>query len=359
MILASCNKEKFEASPETEAAQEQPADLEVDINALPEVITLNGQKTLKFGNLDHFNATFESISKMNRTELDRWERNLGFVSMRNQFEKIEDQYETVKTEADLQSFRDANRSKVRFSAEGELEMLVDMYHTASLINPQGIVKISGMIQQFTEDKVITVVDGDLSKLEIAQQLKESEPAQSIYISTIDRTAINARSAGPNLLECESDWDDDRRRVKMSLEVVRWNTPETICNWQFICVWDWSTNQQVCEWQEVCVPTGNFAVTCDMELEVRSQRRGIFGIAFASRADIDATFGANVHETNAGTLINHWEPVNASETDERRLERTYRVDFIPSTPIPASVDYCFGPTHVAGIINGGTNCHVWN
>ncbi len=358
MILASCNKENFEGPAET--IQEPAEDIEVDINALPEVVSVDGQKTLKFGNLEHFNAVLGSISEMNRTALDSWERALGFVSMRNQFETIEDQYETIQTEADLQRFRDANRSKVRFSEEGELEMLVDMYHVGSLINPQGMVKISGMIQQFTDDKVITIVDGNPAKLETARQLKESVPIQSIYISPIERTALNARSNGPNLLECESAWDDDRRRVKMSLEVVRWSTPETVCQSQQVCVRDPETFQLICEWQTICNETGNYSVTCNMELEVKSQRRGIFGIAFASRADIDATFGANVHETTVtGGLINHWMPVNASETDERRLERTYPVDFIPSINFFGSLDYCFGPTHVAGIINGGTNCHVWN
>ncbi|NRB46074.1 MAG: hypothetical protein HRU41_00255 [Saprospiraceae bacterium] len=358
LILASCNKDTFETP--IEDIEAQPENLEIDINALPEVVTVDGRKTLKFGNLEHFNATLGSISKMNRKALDKWERSLSFVSMRNQFESLEDQYVTITTEAELQRFKDANRTKVQFSEEGELEMLVDMYHVGSLINPQGIIQISSMIQQFTRDKVITIVDGDHSKLAIAHGLQESDPAQSIYISPIETTLLNARSNGPNLLECESDWDNDRRRVKMSLEVVRWSTPETICQTQYVCVRDPETFEEICEWQTNCFETGNSSVTCNMELEVKSQRRGIFGIAFASRADIDATFGANVHQTTVtGSLINHWMPVNESEIDERRLERTYQVDFIPSISFFGSLDYCFGPTHVAGIINGGTNCHVWN
>ena len=354
VFLASCNKDNFEGP--AEESPEQPQKIEIDIHALPDVVTIDRQKVLKFGNTEHFKTTLDSISKMNSTALNRWESQVGFVSMRNQFDKLEEQYEHIRSQEQLDQFRNTNRSKVRFSSEGEIQMLVDMYHVGSLINPNGLVQVGPMVQQFTADRVISIGDGDITKLERARSLTESAVSEEIYISPIEVSPVAARGNGPDELNCESNFDSDNRRVKMKLEVKRWTSPYYNCFDTYECYTD-INGQLICGWVQNCFPTGDFEVICNMELQVKSQRKGFLGIAWGSKADIDATFGANVHEVTTSGTTNHWMPVNESETDEKKLERTYSVDYIPFTSsVP---NYCFGPTHVAGIINGGTNCHVWN
>lgn len=356
LVISSCNKEPLDG-PREASITEKPQDIEVDVFALPEVVKINNQATLAFGNLEHFKTTLSSIAEMNSTALNKWEKNMRFVSMRNEFERIEDRYENISTQQQLDQFRDNYRHKVKFTGDGDIEMIVDMYHVGSMLNTEGIVKIGGMVQKFTADKVISIVDSDLSKLALAETLTETDLEQNIFISPINTSSTNARSSGPDALDCESNWDSDNRRVKMSLDVDWWSTPNQNCAWQWVSVWN--GQMYIYDWQYVCVPTGTYNITRNMELEVKSQKKGFLGIAFGSKADIEAKYGANVHELNGSSTINHWMPVSASETDEKKLVRSYPVDFAANVPGSAIVDYCFGPTHVAGIINSGTNCHVFH
>lgn len=277
--------------------------------------------------------------------------------MRNEFEKIEDLYEQVNSQQALDQFRNEYRSKVRFLEEGDLAMMIDMYHVGSLLNNEGVIQIGGMLQKFYNDKVISIVDGDFSKLREAETLTATDIEKQIFISPISTTTNNARSTGPDFLSCQSGFDSSNRRVKMSLDCDWWATPNLYYSWQWVQVW----NGQYYEysWQWIGVPDGTYMVTCNMELEVISQKKGFLNIVTNSNANITAMYGANIHEWNGSSTINHWMPVSASETNAKKLIRSYPVDFIGSLPATATIDYCFGPTHVAGIINSGTNCHVWN
>lgn len=352
LVVSSCNKEPLEG-PMEDLKEQEAQPLEVDVHADPEITTINGKRALSFGNLEHFNNIFESIMLKDRAELDRWERQIGFSSMRNKFEQLEDKYATINSQQTLDQFRDQYRNSVVFTDEGEIEMKVDMYHIASLINQSGIVKIGSMIQQFTKNKVITIGDGDYSKLSTAAQLTESMPDDHMFVSYIG-TTTNARSNGPDDLDCQSSWDSDKRRVKMSLEANWWNTPNYYSIPQ--TYYDYQLGQYVTTYTYVW--DGTSSIGCTMELEVKSQKKGFLGIAFASKADIEAKFGANIHETTSGALTNHWMPVSETANDSKKLVKTYSVKSVLISGV-ANTTFCFGPTHVAGFINGGTNCHVWN
>jgi hypothetical protein len=371
IFFVGCNKDSLvdttvpvtDELKKEELAQEKTttthdAEEEVDITQLPTVVEVNGVKTLQFANYDHFNYILKTISGMNGAELDKWEETLGFTSMRNEFDQAENRYDEITTERALDEFKRNYADKVHFLEEGDIEIPIGMYHVGSLVNNEGIVKLGEMIQVFNREKVITIVDGDYSKVSYAELLDETDQEENIYISPLKSQAV--RTNGVDELSCTDEWNDDNHRIKFKAEIDWWQTP----NGTVVTSSQWVPNSDG-DWIQITtqtfIPDGTFNIGANLEIEAKSQKKGIFGIPFGHKTEIDVSKGTNVVRTMNGNTTNFWMPLSENEPDAKKLVRTIEVHpTLQSVPGVNSLEYCFGASALLGELPlVDSDCRLWN
>ena len=349
LLLTSCEKDSLVESsvPATDesVAQEnitfdKAAELDAANTQLPTVVEVNGVKTLEFNSNEHFDYILRSISRMNSEELNDWEATLGFTSMRNEFDKIESIYDEIRSKRALDNFITQYADKVSFDEERGLEMPLGMYHISSLLNNEGIVKVSSTLQMFTKDRVITILDGNYEKFSTAQTLDQSIEEENIFISDLKKE--NVRLNGPDVLTRTSLWDDDNHRIIFTATIISWHGPYYYINNGGVLVFN-----------------GFYELRGRLELEAKSQKK-TFGIPFGHKTDIDITKGTNITRDLNGNVTSYWMPFDESGEDVKKLVVTEDIhpDIIdlPASPV---YDYCFGSSALLGELASGPSTRLWN
>jgi hypothetical protein len=152
---------------------------------------------LKFKDLKDFLKLMDELSDkpvgfFTHKALDRWEQQIGFSSLRNQFERLQEKYEGLTTEEQLQEFKELNGHLATFDdgiqakVLGVLSWVLDQNHS---------VYIGDKIYLFVANKQIVIFDGDESKMSIAARLQKSAPEENIFVyDFIDKGESQEREA---------------------------------------------------------------------------------------------------------------------------------------------------------------------
>jgi hypothetical protein len=161
VFIFSCNKDEISLS-----------------SSSPSSIVSNqfkSSKILEFKDIKEYISKFDAITKMDKKELDAWEKGIDFISLRNIYEEVvttelsifdeEEKMviqnpklkETIKHK--FSKLYEDNKESIYFQ-EGGFEMNAPTSAHASLINKNRVVKIGGIIHQFSKDKIKVIKNGD-------------------------------------------------------------------------------------------------------------------------------------------------------------------------------------------------------
>lgn len=142
---------------------------------------------LVFKSLDEFHQTLTNLKDLSNGELDVWENQFAnFTSLRKFNNQMIDAYDAITNQQEEQAFWNTYKNLAVVDGEGILEPKLNV-GIKTLLNTLGTFKVAGVIYRITaDDKVLSIVDGDYSKMNNAMQLTSSNPENGIYLSAISR-----------------------------------------------------------------------------------------------------------------------------------------------------------------------------
>ncbi len=138
----------------------------------PDVYVENGYLVLK--DLNVIDRVMKTLNNMNQEQVLVWEKQLGFESARTYYDKIFKDSEKIKTVEGIISFREKYKDVFIWNEIDPTDFSFDypFYHTnlVPLMNKDGLLKIGQSLFKYNKENRITIVDGDISKLDEAMKL---------------------------------------------------------------------------------------------------------------------------------------------------------------------------------------------
>jgi hypothetical protein len=213
--------------------------------------TTDSQKYISFDTWEDFMSTLEKLTT-DEAFLHDWQRNQSITTLQAFEEQMDTDFEKVTDEISFNVFSKKYDGYFTFE-DRTVHSTYKLGYIKYLVNEKGIVKIGNMIQQFLpDDRVITIGDGDETKLEIAKKMIKSDEANHIFIGQITRKKSEDKiniSDNCNKISSNGDW-----KVEGEMVFANWATP----------IYYYSTF------------TGVFNIGWNISVEVTSYNDGIFG-----------------------------------------------------------------------------------
>ncbi len=156
---------------------------------------------LWFNDSATFEKTLNELQTFSREELDAWEKQLGFTSIRFLFEKAVDEDEAYfeKLEAFTEKELEAkfpngvsphsayvlkNANLFRFHDEGWFEIDIPYQNLFKVLNKEGIVRIGDKIKKYSFNAVKIIHDGDESKIELLSTTDQTNSKNHIQVNKV-------------------------------------------------------------------------------------------------------------------------------------------------------------------------------
>lgn len=183
---------------------------------------------LHFASAHDFFTAVDAVSHMKKTELDAWERDIGFSSMRRRFDEFQVQVESAP-ESERPALLAANSDLLEPNSE-QPERRVRAIGYAALIDPRGIFYVEGTVHKVTETDVISSLDGNPATLERASARNtsmQSATASDNGVRVFKYLKPNAKSDANLTASCGAAMSGERstsdRRVKYDTRMVGYYT----------------------------------------------------------------------------------------------------------------------------------------
>ena len=155
-VFNSCKKDELKTTPDEGIAKTSKADVYLE----------NGY--LAFKNMDVVDSVINVLSQMNRKGKDAWEQKIGLKSARYEFDILFDEYEKLTSKEDFLKFKGKYSDRLKFNEIDETDCSInypyESSYYASVMNNKGIFKVGISLFQYTKEKQIIVLDGDMNKL---------------------------------------------------------------------------------------------------------------------------------------------------------------------------------------------------
>ncbi len=140
---------------------------------------------LKFKDLRNFLNLMDELSDnptqhYSREALDNWEKSLGFISLRNNYQKNLDNYEILDSEQKRSEFASKYKDVLNFSQD-KLPMPKIQGVLSWVLDEKNAVYIGETLNLFIDDKQIVILDGNETKIDRAKELKKSYPEAKIDV----------------------------------------------------------------------------------------------------------------------------------------------------------------------------------
>ena len=154
----------------------QLADVQPQQVVKPDVYVENGY--LAFKDMEAVDSVKQMLEKMTLNEVEMWENDLGFISAKTYFEPIFKEAENVSTADEIKTFKEKYKEVLKWEEFNSSESTFDYpyYYTnfVSLINKDGYLKIGRSLFIYNKENRITILDGDISKIEDAMNFKGND-----------------------------------------------------------------------------------------------------------------------------------------------------------------------------------------
>lgn len=112
------------------------------------------------------------FSEMTESELDEWEKSIGFISYRTVFSISADEFHLLQTHEEFIEWQE-RYDDILYMEDSIVKPRIPRYEDQLFVNRSGEYYIDQSYVKVLEDRVITIFDGDKSKLTIA--LTEQSP----------------------------------------------------------------------------------------------------------------------------------------------------------------------------------------
>jgi hypothetical protein len=183
---------------------------------------------LRFASPNDFFTAVDAVSHRKPAELDAWERDIGFMSMRRRFAEVQAQIEAAPA-SERPGLLAANADLLEpTSAEPERRVRAIGY--AALIDARGIYYVAGTVHKVTETDVLTSLDGNPATLEYMSARNAGvRPASASdngvrifrYLEPTPKSDINLTASCGATMSGERSTSD--RRVKYDTRMVGYYT----------------------------------------------------------------------------------------------------------------------------------------
>ena len=100
-----------------------------------------------------------------------------FVSMYDIYIKIEETEDENERNMLIKKYRDI----LKIDKDGFIDLIITDDVLASFLSPEGLIKIGNEISLVKEDKIVTLTDGDASKINLLYQFDDDSPENNIRV----------------------------------------------------------------------------------------------------------------------------------------------------------------------------------
>jgi hypothetical protein len=191
---------------------------------------------LVFQNNKDFINALHILTNAPRKEVDAWEKNIGFTSQRSIFQQIvadelalDEQYEGM-TDSELSQMQppESHSSSYYYYLDKDIIKLFDegtedeSYNysicdpsLAKIVNEDGMMAVSGVIYQYTSNRIKRINDNDFSKISLLKKVNESSPVDNITVEMYPEANV---SRGVSNRTVSSGWKTSgkKKRYRLSL-----------------------------------------------------------------------------------------------------------------------------------------------
>lgn len=187
---------------------------------------------LRFASAEDFFTAVDAVSHRKPAELDAWERDIGFQSMRRRFTEVQAQIEAAPP-SQRAALRAANADLLEPTSP-EPERRVRAIGYAALIDARGIYYVDGVVHKVTETDVLTSLDGNPATLEHppardtgVRLATASDPGVRTfrYLQLASKTDANLTASCGATMSGEKSTSD--RRVRYDTRMVGYYTASNL------------------------------------------------------------------------------------------------------------------------------------
>lgn len=132
-------------------------------------------------------------------------RNDDFVSMLDIYIKIEE----TKNEDERNRLIEKYKNILIFDKDSIIELIVVDPVLASFLTPDGLVKVGNEISLVEFDKIKTITDGDISKIELLSRIDKNSPENNIKVIDF----IQIVSSEKHSWQDSEEWDSHKKKLK--------------------------------------------------------------------------------------------------------------------------------------------------
>ncbi len=172
MFFTSCEKENalVDRTNNREANIEEIENVEnydnLTVADMPQLEVKDGM--LYFDNSEQYFKTIAIVTKMSDQELDNWEQQLGFVSLRTMQNKVMDILLDFETEEELFNYVNQNSNLLQITTDKNGEKYInEIVHStiiSSISNEQGVYSTKSKVHKVIGDIIITTNHDNLQEL---------------------------------------------------------------------------------------------------------------------------------------------------------------------------------------------------
>jgi len=217
-VFNSCKKDELKTTPDEGIAKTSKSDVYLE----------NGY--LAFKNMDAVDSVINVLSQMNRQGKDAWEQKIGLKSARYEFDELFDVYEKLASYEEFLKFKAKYSEQLKFNEMDETDCSIDYPYESSyyapVMNNKGIFKVGLSLFQYTREKQIIVLDGDMNKLKNLSSYSNDKNIIGINHLKVARSSNGFIMMDEFADDCpflpkQSYWTKGDRRVLNQLTIDMW------------------------------------------------------------------------------------------------------------------------------------------
>lgn len=325
---------------------------------------------LRFASAAEFFDAVEAVDGLSAAELDAWERELGFMSMRRGFRELEARLET-STGDERAAMLAAHADLLdRYSVEPRRR--VPAYGYAALVDRRGVMYVDGVVHKVTETDVLSSLDGKLETIDgVLARAAGARPngadagGVSAFLYTADRpTTASLTSSCGSVMSGQQSTSDRRVKYETRTFTFTVTTPIGYKQYRYRIEWEfWGYKKVLWSWVSYATTYQMYNVGIEMDVlkvtgydGVRHQYEyRLLNDYFFSYYDSNNEASNGVASVFAGDMVENVDPSALRAPFFRRLhqETTSRGTY-PTRGI-LECNYCGDGTCLSAVGETASSC----
>lgn len=212
LLIASCSKENI--SPDL-----KEVNIVSTLGEIKPTKIRNGR--LVFDSPEAFRKSLKEVTSKTDLDLDTWEKQIGFSSMRHEFNQALNEFDLIQNEQQMSNFRRKYEDKLKI-ADGSIEMLFNYKAVSSLLDDDGIVYVGQQVYKFFDNTEIIIEDFNNEKFLQSKKPLQSDFKKGIHVISILPEVMN-RTCNVSSISREDKDSDGNKRLRTTVRVYSIST----------------------------------------------------------------------------------------------------------------------------------------